>query len=65
MRPSLYCHSKILGAFHVCSERLLARMETKIVINKTVYTAISVACGWAGAVMSLCKPQTVKKVKKS
>ena len=25
--------------------------------NKAVYTAISVACGWAGAVMSLCKPQ--------
>ena len=26
-------------------------------LNKAVYTAISVACGWAGAVMSLCKPQ--------
>ena len=25
--------------------------------NKAVYTAISVACGWAGAVMSLCKPR--------
>ena len=22
--------------------------------NKAVYTAISVACGWAGAVLSLC-----------
>ena len=26
-------------------------------LNKAVYTAISVACGWAGAVMSLCKPR--------
>ena len=25
-------------------------------INKAGYTATSVACGWAGAVMSLCKP---------
>ena len=25
--------------------------------NKAVYTAISVACGWAGAVLSLCKPR--------
>ena len=25
--------------------------------NKAVYTAISGACGWAGAVLSLCKPQ--------
>ena len=25
--------------------------------NKAVYTAISVACGWAGAVMNLCKPR--------
>ena len=26
-------------------------------INKAVYTATSVACGWAGAVRGLCKPQ--------
>ena len=26
-------------------------------LNKAVYTAISVACGWAGAVLSLCKPR--------
>ena len=25
--------------------------------NKAVYTAISVACGWAGAVLNLCKPR--------
>ena len=25
--------------------------------NKAVYTAILVACGWAGAVISLCKPR--------
>ena len=25
--------------------------------NKVVYTAISVACGWTGAVMSICKPR--------
>ena len=25
--------------------------------NKAVYTVISVACGWAGAVMSFCKPR--------
>ena len=29
-------------------------------MNKAVYTAISVACGWAGAVMSFCKPQNSK-----
>ena len=28
--------------------------------NKAVYTAISVACGCAGAVVSLCKPQNSK-----
>ena len=28
--------------------------------NKAVYTAILVACGWAGAVISLCKPQNSK-----
>ena len=28
--------------------------------NKDVYTAILVACGWAGAVMNLCKPQNSK-----
>ena len=28
--------------------------------NKAIYTAITVACGWAGAVMSLCKPQNSK-----
>ena len=28
--------------------------------NKAVYTAISVACGWAGAVMSVCKPRNSK-----
>ena len=27
------------------------------IFNMAVYTAISVACGWAGAVLSLCKPQ--------
>ena len=29
--------------------------------NKAVYTAISVACGWAGAVLSLCKPQNSER----
>ena len=29
-------------------------------VNKAGYTATSVACGWAGAVMSLCKPQNCK-----
>ena len=28
--------------------------------DKAVYTAISVACRWAGAVMSLCKPRNGK-----
>ena len=28
--------------------------------NKAVYTAILVACGWAGAVISLCKPRNGK-----
>ena len=31
-------------------------LRSVIKMNKAVYTAISVACGWAGAVMSLCKP---------
>ena len=29
-------------------------------IKKAVYAALSVACGWAGAVMSYCKPQNSK-----
>ena len=29
-------------------------------INKAIYTAFLVACGWAGAVISLCKPQNSK-----
>ena len=28
--------------------------------NKAVYMVISVACGWAGAVMCLCKPRNSK-----
>ena len=31
--------------------------RTKEKENKAVYTAITVACGWAGAVLSLCKPR--------
>jgi len=31
--------------------------ESMIIVNKAVYSAISVACRWAGAVLSLCKPQ--------
>ena len=34
--------------------------ENEVKMNKAVYTAISVACGWAGAVMSLCKPRNSK-----
>ena len=30
------------------------------ILNKAIYTAISVMCGWARAVMSFCKPQTAK-----
>ena len=29
-------------------------------MNKAIHTAISVACRWAGAVMSLCKPRNSK-----
>ena len=29
-------------------------------LNKVVYTATSVACGWAGAVIICCKPQNSK-----
>ena len=35
-------------------------MEYIMSKNKAVYTAISVACGWAGAAMSLCKPRNRK-----
>ena len=29
-------------------------------VNKAVYTATLVACGWIGAVVSLCRPQNSK-----
>ena len=38
-------------------ERGTRKKEGRRGRNKAVYTAISVACGWAGAVMSLCKPR--------
>ena len=37
-----------------------AFQEQCCVVLKAVYTAISVACGWEGAVVSLCKPHNSK-----
>ena len=34
--------------------------STTLAKNKAVYTAISVVCGWAAAVTSLCKPRNSK-----
>ena len=39
---------------------LYMKIEWNRTQNKAVYTTISVACGWAGAVMSLCKPRNSK-----
>ena len=40
--------------------REIKKKNNYLTENKAVYTAISVACGWARAVISPCQPQNSK-----
>ena len=57
----LHKYRLIISLYHIKTklERKLEK-KTRVRENKAVYTAILVACGWAGAVVSLCKPQNSK-----
>ena len=41
----------------VVNQRVWELLGCLYICNEAVYTAISVACGWAGAVISRCKPR--------